>query len=60
MSDLFEYQKDKIWLKEYPIKYAGTRFNARTTIISTLHLDSCSKKQEFDERYLGCGFPALD
>ena len=26
---------------------------------STLHLDSCSKKQEFDERHLGCGFPAL-
>ena len=26
---------------------------------STLHLDSCSQKQEFDERYLGCGFPAL-
>ena len=29
-------------------------------IISTLHLDSYSKKQEFDERYLGCGFPALE
>ena len=33
MSDLFEYQKDMIWLKEYPIKYAGTKFNARTTIV---------------------------
>ncbi|SLM29804.1 hypothetical protein MTBBW1_1990007 [Desulfamplus magnetovallimortis] len=33
MSDLFEYQEDKIWLKEYPIKYAGTRFNARTTVV---------------------------
>ncbi len=33
MSDLFEYQKDIIWLKEYPIKYAGTRFNARMTIV---------------------------
>ena len=28
-------------------------------LISTLHFDSCSQKQEFDERYLGCGFPAL-
>ena len=27
---------------------------------SALHLDSCSQKQEFDERYLGCGFPALE
>ena len=30
-----------------------------TATFSTLHLDSCSQKQEFDERYLGCGFPAL-
>lgn len=33
MKNLIEYQSDQIWLKEYPIKYAGTRFNARTTII---------------------------
>jgi len=33
MSNLFEYQKGFIWLKEYPIKYAGTRFNARMTLI---------------------------
>lgn len=33
MSDLFEYQKDRIWLKEYPIEYAGTKFNARMTIV---------------------------
>ena len=30
-----------------------------TLTISALHLDSCSQKQEFDETYLGCGFPAL-
>ncbi len=33
MEDLYEYQKDRIWLKEYPIRYAGTRFNSRMTII---------------------------
>jgi hypothetical protein len=33
MKDLFEYQKDTIWIKEYPIHYAGTRFNARMTIV---------------------------
>jgi len=33
MSDLFEFQKNKIWLKEYPIKYAGTQFNSRMSII---------------------------
>ena len=27
--------------------------------VSTLHLDSCSQKQEFDERYLGCGHSPL-
>ncbi len=33
MDELFEYQKDMIWVKEYPIKYAGTRFNARMTVV---------------------------
>jgi hypothetical protein len=33
MKDLFEYQKDAIWIREYPIRYAGTRFNARMTIV---------------------------
>jgi len=33
MKDLFEYHKNTIWIKEYPIHYAGTRFNARMTII---------------------------
>ena len=33
MKDLFEYKKDMIWIKEYPIRYAGTTFNARMTII---------------------------
>ena len=33
MKDLFEYQKDVIWIKEYPIHYAGTHFNSRMTIV---------------------------
>ena len=33
MKDLYEYKKDKIWIKEYPIHYAGTKFNSRMTII---------------------------
>lgn len=33
MNDLYEYQKNTIWIKEYPIHYAGTRFNSRMTII---------------------------
>ncbi len=33
MKDLYEYQKNMIWIKEYPIHYAGTRFNSRMTII---------------------------
>ena len=33
MSDLFEYQQGMIRLKEYPIKYAGTKFKARMTIV---------------------------
>ena len=41
------------------IKLVKTRLTT-FRIISTLHLDSCSQKQEFDERYLGCGFPALE
>lgn len=28
-----EYIPDTIWLKEYPIRYAGTSFNARMTVV---------------------------
>jgi hypothetical protein len=30
---LKEYLPERIWLKEYPIRYAGTTFNARMTVI---------------------------
>ena len=33
MKDLFEYHKGLTWIKEYPIHYAGTRFNARMTLV---------------------------
>ena len=33
MKDLFEYQQDAIWIKEYPIHYAGVDFNSRMTVI---------------------------
>ncbi len=33
MKALYEYQKNKIWIKEYPIHYAGTRFNSRMTLV---------------------------
>ncbi len=33
MNNLYEYQKNAIWIKEYPIRYAGTTFNARMTIV---------------------------
>ena len=33
MKDLYEYQKNQIWIKEYPIHYAGTNFNSRMTVI---------------------------
>lgn len=33
MKDLYEFQQDRIWIKDYPIRYAGTRFNARMTIV---------------------------
>jgi len=33
MSKLYEFHENKIWLKEYPIKYAGTKFNSRMSII---------------------------
>ena len=33
MKDLYEYQRDAIWIKEYPMHFAGTRFNARMTIV---------------------------
>ncbi|MDH3976300.1 MAG: DUF4336 domain-containing protein [Deltaproteobacteria bacterium] len=30
---MLEYIPTQIWLKEYPIRYAGTRFNSRMTLI---------------------------
>ncbi|MGK7935863.1 MAG: hypothetical protein AB4206_08700, partial [Xenococcaceae cyanobacterium] len=33
VKDLFEYQQDTIWIKEYPIHYAGVDFNSRMTVI---------------------------
>ncbi|MBW2421607.1 MAG: DUF4336 domain-containing protein [Deltaproteobacteria bacterium] len=32
-SSLVEYVKDSIWLKRYPVSYAGLDFSARTTLI---------------------------
>ena len=32
-GSLYEYQKDSIWIKEYPIHYAGCDFTARMTIV---------------------------
>lgn len=32
MKDLFEYKADTIWIKEYPVRYAGTHFSSRMTI----------------------------
>ena len=37
MKNLYEYQKDAIWIKEYPVHYAGTRFNSRMTIVRLLN-----------------------
>ncbi len=37
MKDLFEYQKDGIWIKEYPVHYAGVDFNSRMTVIRLLN-----------------------
>lgn len=33
MKDLVEYQKDTIWIKEYPIRYAGMDLSARMTVV---------------------------
>lgn len=33
MKALYEYDENMIWIKEYPIHYAGTRFNSRMTIV---------------------------
>ncbi len=33
MKDLYQYLNNTIWIKEYPISYAGAKFNARMTII---------------------------
>ena len=30
---MLEYIPNQIWIKEYPIRYAGTRFNSRMTVI---------------------------
>lgn len=32
-GDIFEYIPNQIWLKEYPIHYAGINFNSRMTVI---------------------------
>lgn len=37
MKDLFEYTAGAIWIKEYPIRYAGVRFNSRMTIVRLTH-----------------------
>ncbi len=37
VKDLFEYQKDWIWIKEYPVHYAGLDFNSRMTVIRLLN-----------------------
>ena len=37
MKDLFEYHPDRIWIKEYPIHYAGVDFNSRMTVIHLLN-----------------------
>lgn len=36
MKELYEYQQDRIWLQEYPVRYAGARFNSRMTVIRLL------------------------
>lgn len=33
MYNLYEYRKDAIWIKEYPIHYAGVDFNSRMTVV---------------------------
>ncbi len=33
MKDLVEYQKDTIWIKEYPIRYAGMDLSSRMTVV---------------------------
>lgn len=33
MNNVIEYIPNKIWIKEYPIHYAGTDFNSRMTIV---------------------------
>ena len=37
MKELHEFKTNTIWIKEYPIRYAGTRFNSRMTIIRLLN-----------------------
>lgn len=34
IHSLYEFRKNLIWIKEYPIRYAGTTFNARMTIVN--------------------------
>lgn len=33
MKHIYEYQKNMIWIKEYPVHYSGTKFNSRMTIV---------------------------
>lgn len=33
MNNLCEYRRDTIWIKEYPIHYAGVDFNSRMTVV---------------------------
>ncbi len=37
MNEFYEYQMDTIWIKEYPIHYAGCDFNSRMTVIRLLN-----------------------
>lgn len=55
MAELFELHQNSIWLLEYPISYAGTRFNSRMTLIrlkngnlflhSPCHVDEVVKRE---------------
>lgn len=60
MSDLTEFHKDTIWLKEYPIHYAGTRFNARMSLVrlknGSLFIHSpCSIDDDLKKQINGLG-----
>jgi hypothetical protein len=38
-SPVAEYVKDSIWLKRYPVRFAGMNFSARSTLIRLLNGD---------------------